>query len=229
MKAILLAAGFGTRLRPLTESIPKCLVQIKNKPLLEIWLETLTKSSINNFLINTHYLHEKVFAYINNSKYKEKCRIVYEKELLGTAGTLISNLNYIEDEDCLLIHADNYCLADFNAFIKKHNERPSYCVLTMMTFTTTTPKSCGIIETDSNGVVINLYEKVDSPPSNIANGAVYILSREFIQELKNSDNNYTDFVLEIIPKYLGRIYTYHTKSIFIDIGTPESYNEANNI
>ena len=60
MKAILLAAGFGTRLRPLTDLIPKCLVQIKKRPLLEIWLENLSKSNVNSFIINTHYLNEKV-------------------------------------------------------------------------------------------------------------------------------------------------------------------------
>ena len=227
MKAILLAAGFGTRLRPLTDLIPKCLVQIKKRPLLEIWLENLSKSNVNSFIINTHYLNEKVNLFINNSIYKDKCKIVYERELLGTAGTLIANLNYIRGEDCMLIHADNYCLADFSEFIKIHNERPSHCLLTMMTFATSNPKSCGIIEIDSNGVVMNIFEKVDSPPSNLANGAVYILSKEFLEEIRYSE--YTDFVIEIIPKYLGRIYTYHTSNTFIDIGTPETYNEANQL
>ena len=60
MKVILLAAGFGTRLRPITNEIPKCLVPIKGKPLLQIWLENLTKAGLNSFLINTHYLHLEV-------------------------------------------------------------------------------------------------------------------------------------------------------------------------
>ena len=60
MRAILLAAGLGTRLRPITDKIPKCLVPINGKPLIDYWLEQLTKAGIEKFLINTHYLHEKV-------------------------------------------------------------------------------------------------------------------------------------------------------------------------
>ncbi len=79
MKALLLAAGLGTRLRPITNIIPKCLVPINGKPLLEIWLETLTKAGVKEFLINTHYLHEKVEAFVYDSKYKNVVTLVYEK------------------------------------------------------------------------------------------------------------------------------------------------------
>ena len=156
MKAILLAAGFGTRLRPLTLIIPKCLVPIRNKPLLEYWLENLTSNGINSILINTHFLSEKVSAYINNSEYKKNCKLIYEKELLGTAGTLLSNLDFIGDEECILIHADNYCMADLKKFILQHKKRPSYCLLTMMTFKTNTPTfkrmSSGRRKISKNGV-----------------------------------------------------------------------------
>ena len=124
MKAILLAAGFGTRLRPLTDNIPKCLVPIKGKPLLQIWLEILSDVGIDKFLINTHYLPNQVYDFINNSVFKNKCLIINEEKLLGTAGTLISNLDFIGSEECLLIHADNYCLANFNEFFIAHINRP---------------------------------------------------------------------------------------------------------
>ena len=65
MKTILLAAGLGTRLRPLTENIPKCLVPIKGKPLLQIWIENLHAAGISNFLINTHYLYDKVNLFLS--------------------------------------------------------------------------------------------------------------------------------------------------------------------
>ena len=74
MKAILLAAGFGTRLRPLTNNIPKCLVPIKGKPLLEIWLDKLSDVGVKDFLINTHYLYDKVESFIKKSKYKNNCK-----------------------------------------------------------------------------------------------------------------------------------------------------------
>ena len=227
MKAILLAAGFGTRLRPLTDTIPKCLVPIKGKPLLQIWLERLTYFGLNQFLINTHYLAQQVAEFINNSKFKNNCIIKYEKCLLGTAGTLLSNLTFIGEEECILVHADNYCLANFNEFIRSHNQRPSYCLMTMMTFQTDTPSSCGIVELDENNVVIGFHEKVEFPPGNLANGAIYILSSEVIKIIKEKFATVTDFSTEILHHFLGKIYTHQTNELFMDIGTIESYTKAN--
>jgi mannose-1-phosphate guanylyltransferase len=228
MKAILLAAGFGTRLRPLTDTIPKCLVPIKGKPLLEIWLETLSNVGIDNILINTHYLSNQVLYYILKSKYKNNCIIVNEKQLLGTAGTLLSNLNFIGSEECLLIHADNYCLANFTDFLKAHKNRPSNCFITMMTFRTDSPKSCGIVEVDDQNIVVGFHEKVENPPGNLANGAIYILSIEFLNILKTQYQNLSDFSTEILPLFINKIFCYETKNKFIDIGTISKYNEANN-
>ena len=103
MRAILLAAGLGTRLRPITETIPKCLVPINGKPLIDYWLEQLTKAGIEKFLINTHYLHEQVESYIEQSKFAGMVDLVYEKELLLTGGTVIANKDFISDEPFMLI------------------------------------------------------------------------------------------------------------------------------
>ena len=227
MKAILLAAGFGTRLRPLTDNIPKCLVPIKGKPLLQIWLEILSDVGIDKFLINTHYLPNQVYDFINNSDFKSKCLIIHEEKLLGTAGTLISNLDFIGSEECLLIHADNYCLANFNEFFNAHVNRPPNCLITMMTFRTDTPKSCGIVDINEQNIVVGFYEKVLNPPGNLANGAIYILSSIFLNILKEKHKNFTDFSTEILPLFLNKIYSYETKNKFIDIGTLKKYNEAN--
>ena len=124
MRAMLLAAGLGTRLRPLTDSIPKCLVPIKSEPLLGIWLERLTHAGIGPFLINTHYLASQVESFIEACPYRDQIRLVNEFELRGTAGTLIDNLDFFQGEECLLIHADNYCLADFTDFQQAHRNRP---------------------------------------------------------------------------------------------------------
>ncbi|MBT6543216.1 MAG: NTP transferase domain-containing protein, partial [Rhodobacteraceae bacterium] len=115
MRALLLAAGLGTRLRPLTNTTPKCLVPIKGQPLLGIWLERLTQAGIGQFLVNTHYLAEQVEVFIQASPYRDQVTLVNELELHGTAGTLIANLDFFQGEDGLLIHADNYCLADIIA------------------------------------------------------------------------------------------------------------------
>ena len=99
MRALLLAAGCGTRLRPLTNTIPKCLVPIKGQALLGIWLDRLTQAGVGPFLVNTHYLSEQVQAYIEASPYREQVTVVHERELLGTAGTVITNTDFFRGED----------------------------------------------------------------------------------------------------------------------------------
>lgn len=228
MRALLLAAGFGTRLRPLTDTIPKCLVPIKGQPLLDIWLERLTLAGVGPFLVNTHYLPEQVQRYLAGSPYAAHVTVAEEKELLGTAGTLVANLPYFEGGDALMIHADNYCLADFSAFLQAHAQRPAHCLMTMMTFRTATPQTCGIVELDAEGVVQGFHEKAANPPGNLANGAIYLLSAELLATLGSSWSHVTDFSTEVLHRLVGRIYTHETSATFLDIGTPETYALANN-
>ena len=94
MRAILLAAGYGTRLRPLTDNTPKCLVPIHGRALLDIWLERLSSAGIGPFLVSSHYLSAQVRAYIGSSLYSELVTITYEEQLLGTAGTVILNVDF---------------------------------------------------------------------------------------------------------------------------------------
>jgi len=227
MRALLLAAGFGTRLRPLTNDLPKCLVPIKGQPLLGIWLERLERAAIGPLLINTHYLSGLVESFIATSPYRDHVKLVHEAELHGTAGTLIHNLDFFDGGDCMLIHADNYCLADLSAFMEAHQNRPAGCLMTMLTFHAAHPEACGIVETDREGVVIAFHEKVANPPGNIANGGVYILSNQLLLQLGADFRNATDFSTQIIPHFIGKIFSYHTGETFMDIGTPESYAAAN--
>jgi len=111
LKAFLLVAGLGKRLRPLTNDIPKCLIPIGGKPLLQIWLDHLCKHGINEVLINTHWHHEKMEKFISTdyadfSDYKEpknkrkgspKVHLFYESDLLGSAGTLLANRSWVAD------------------------------------------------------------------------------------------------------------------------------------
>ena len=227
MKALLLAAGLGTRLRPLTDTIPKCLVPIKGQALLGVWLDRLSQAGIGPFLINTYYLSECVQAFVAASPYRDQVTLAHENELRGTAGTLIANLDFFEGQDGLLIHADNYCLADFDGFLQAHKRRPQYCLMTMMTFRSETPASCGIVELDSRGVVVGFHEKVANPPGNLANGAVYLLSAELFQTLATDFRAVVDFSTDVLQQLVGRIYTYETKEFFMDIGTPKAYELAN--
>ena len=227
MRAMLLAAGLGSRLRPLTDTIPKCMVPIKDQPLLGIWLERLTQAGISPFMINTHYLTSQVEEFIEGCPYHDKVTLVNEFELKGTAGTLISNLDFFQGEDGLLIHADNYCLADFTAFQQAHRDRPPECLLTMMTFRTENPSSCGIVELDKHDMVVSFHEKVGTPPGNLANGAVYILSAELLEIMRTDLHAVKDFSTEVLPRLVGRIFNYETTEVFLDVGTPETYAKAN--
>lgn len=227
MRALLLAAGLGTRLRPLTETLPKCLVPIKGQALLDIWLSRLQQADIGPFLINTHHLSGLVESFVEMSPYRDNVKLVHEVELKGTAGTLLQNLDYFRGEDGMLIHADNYCLADIPAFVRAHRNRPAECVMTMMTFRASHPELCGIVELNNKGVVTTFHEKIPHPPGNIANGGVYILSNELITQLDTDFRHATDFSTQVIPAFVGRIYTYHTSETFMDIGTPEGYAAAN--
>lgn len=225
--AILLAAGLGTRLRPLTNSVPKCLAPVGNRPLLDIWLDNLTAAGIGPILVNTHYLADQVHYHLANSRHRAVVTLRHEPQLLGTAGTLLANRDFFGPETTLLIHADNFCMPDLAGFMCAHQQRPAHCLMTMMTFRSETPESCGIVELDSQHVVQNMYEKVAAPPGNLANAAVYCLSRFLLDRLTTDCPRVTDFSTEVIPPLLGNIYTFEEKGIFIDIGTPETCAQAN--
>ncbi len=227
MRALLLAAGLGTRLRPLTDTVPKCLVPIKGEPLLQIWLQRLSRAGVGPFLINTHYLADQVEAFVERSDYREQIELHYEPQLRGTAGTLNSHLDFFQGEEGMLIHADNYCLADLAAFQQAHQQRPAECLITMMTFRTDDPGSCGIVELDPRGVVVGFHEKVANPPGNLANGAVYILSRECLEIMASELHAAEDFSTQVLGHFVGRIYSYETTETFLDIGTPATYAQAN--
>lgn len=224
MKALLLCAGEGTRLRPITNTLPKPLVPINGKPLLEYWLENLTKTGVTEFLINTHYLHKEIESYVKSSSYKDKITLVYEEELLNTAGPIIANENFFNiSEPFMLVHADNLSFCNFKEFIQSHQNRPKGCEITMMLFESDNPSLCGIVELDSKNIVQSFYEKVKQPPSNLANGAVYICEPSIIGFLKTFDKKDVDFSLDVIPNYLGKINTYLNNIYHRDIGTIESY------
>lgn len=230
MKALLLAAGCGTRLSPLTDFLPKCLMPIKGYPLLEYWLHDMNTLGLKDILINLHYLPEQVEEYLENSDYKQLVITSIEKKLLGTAGTLKKHMEYFYGNTVLVVHADNLCISDLMAFVNYHStQRPKKTVMTMMTFATDDPSSCGIIEVDENNTVIDFHEKVNNPPSNNANAAVYLIENEVLEFIKNIDSETIDFSTEVIPHFLGKIAVWQNKGVHIDIGTLANLKKAQEI
>lgn len=226
MRAVLLAAGLGTRLRPLTDTVPKCLAPILGTPLLGIWLDRLLGSgAADRVLVNIHYLPLQVTAFVKSSRWSDKVDLVFEPELLGTGGTLLKNREWIGRENILVAHADNLTLFDVACFMDSHRNRPVGCALTMMTFDTDTPQNCGIIEEEA-GVVVRFYEKVPNPPGRRANAAVYIIEPEVIDFIASLGTEFVDLSTQVLPHYLGRMATYHNTLYHRDIGTPESLAAA---
>jgi mannose-1-phosphate guanylyltransferase len=225
MKAILLSAGFGKRLGSLTKNKPKCLLKVNNKAILEIWLEKLFSNNVKEVLINSHYLSDQIKVFVDQSKYKKKIKLVYERKLLGTAGTLLKNINFFNNQDGLLIHADNYIEEDIENFVTfyKKNKMP----LSLMAFKTSNFRDCGILKINKNNTVINIYEKKNISHGKYANGAIYILSKEAQAEIKKKFFKKKDFAKDILPNFLGRISAFKTKKIFVDIGNIERYIRLN--
>jgi mannose-1-phosphate guanylyltransferase len=224
--ALLLAAGLGARLRPYTEHWPKCLMPVQGRPLLEYWFSILHKVKISNVLVNTHYHSDLVMDFLHRPSLIDWVKSTYEKDLLGTAGTLRANKIFFRDNTILLAHADNLCCCDFSRFLNfHHNERPKGTVMTMMTFKTPTPATCGIVEIDKDGVVQKFHEKVLNPPSDLANAAVYLLEPEIIDWILQHPK-VSDFSTEVLPHFVERIATWKNAHVLRDIGSIDMLKDA---
>ena len=226
MRVLLLAAGIGSRLAPITATTPKCLVMINGRPLLDYWLELLFEAGIERVLINTHYLSEQVHAYVRASRWAPRIDLVYEAELLGTGGTVLANREWFQGQPFVLAHADNLTDFDVAGLIAAHRTRPSGHLMTMLGFRTDDPRSCGILELDDRQTVLAFHEKVENPPGNLANGAVYVFEPEVIDIVAARGTPVVDLSTEIIPGFIGRILCVETNGYHRDIGTPESLRRA---
>ena len=227
--AVLLAAGRGSRLQPYTNDWPKCLMPIKGRPLLEHWLDILRDNKVRKVLVNLHYLADQVQKFLDRPNFKSWVQSVYELELAGTAGTLRANIESLRGSTVLVVHADNFVRCDFDEYLHFHSSlRPKHCPITMMTFTTQTPASCGIVELDRDNIVINFHEKVKDPPGNLANGAVYLLEPEVIDWIYERPE-INDLSTQVLPFFIDRIATWHNKKTHIDIGSIEALREAQSL
>jgi mannose-1-phosphate guanylyltransferase len=223
MRALLLAAGLGTRLRPITDTVPKCLVPIHGVPLLDYWLDTLfVTDAIEHVVINLHYLASAVEKHVAASPWRDRVTLVFEPELLGTGGTLIANRQALKNGPVLVAHADNLTDFDVTAFQRFHSARPPGIVMSMLAFRTDLPKTCGILELDERGLVKAFHEKVDDPPGNLANAAVYIVESEVVDFAAAIGRPFVDLSLDVIPHLIGRIVALETTGYHRDIGTLES-------
>jgi len=204
------------------------MVPIMGRPLLDYWLELLGPTDLcKEIVINTHHLPDLVNDYVLKSPFREKITLVHEDTLLGTGGTLVSQMSRLEDNDVLVAHADNLSLFRLIDFQVAFERRPLGCVGTMMTFHTDSPSSCGILEIDSTGVVQAFYEKLTDPPGTLANAAVFYFGREAFAIMKKVKfEGLFEISRDIIPSLLGRLNTWENLVYHRDIGNPEALRSA---
>lgn len=228
MKAYLLAAGYGTRLRPITNTIPKCMVPIRGQPLLGWWFDLLCRHGVTEVLVNTHYLPEPVRAYMDAyNRRRTGLRVfeTYEPALLGSAGTVWANRSFVQGErDFLICYADNLTDADLTAFLRCHERCGA--PLTMALFHTNLPEQCGIVQTAADGRIVAFTEKPEKPVSSLANAGMYAADSRIFDYLDGSGRP-LDFGRDILPKLVGNMYGWNVSGYQMDIGTLENYQRAN--
>lgn len=228
-KVLLMAAGLGTRLRPLTDHTTKCLVPIGGRPLLDYWLDRMAAAGLRDVLINTHHLPEQVRAYIasvtreGRSGTSFAMREAYEPKLLGSAGTIHANRRWADDADrVLIIYSDNLSGADLSTLVDFHASHAD--PVTMLLFRTENPQRCGIAEVDAEMRVTAFVEKPPHPRSNLANGGLYIMDAAAFREMADMDA--FDLAFDVLPKFVGRMRGWVWDGYHVDIGTHESLAQA---
>lgn len=224
-KALLLAGGLGTRLRPAAPGIPKCLVPIRGRALLDYWLDALAAAGIREVLINTHYLADQVRAHIAAAGPARGLRIeeAHEPGLLGSAGTVAANRGFADGADeVVIVYADNLSTLDLAELLAVH--RGHGAGFTMALFRAGEPRACGIATLAPDGRVTAFAEKPERPQSELANAGLYVVSGATWREI--ADMGATDFGFDVLPRFVGRMHGVLLEGYHRDIGTPEALAAA---
>lgn len=223
MKAVLLAAGVGSRLKPLTDHMPKCLVPVQGQTLLDIWLDRFAMAGVDEVLVNLHHLPQMVSDRLAARGAAPRTRTSLEPTLLGSAGTLVANRGWMEGEELVLVcNADN--LTDFDVRLLVEAHRHAGTDATVALFRAEHPSRCGIVDVDDRGRMIAFAEKPTAPTGNLANAGMYVFDPCVIDGLRGSPP--LDIGYDLLPRLVGRAATVMVDGYFMDIGTPEAYEQA---
>jgi mannose-1-phosphate guanylyltransferase len=233
MKALILAAGLGTRLRPLTDTVPKALVPISGKPLLAYHLDSLKKHGVDEVIINTHYLADKISEFVDDYS-KENCGInittVFEPTLLGSAGTLLCNRDFFRNErSFFVVYGDNLTNINYSALLNYHEKNNG--IVTISAYYEDDPSSKGIIVFDEIQKILRFIEKPAKKDiiSNYANAGVYAVNERIFNLLKDMRKTPLDFGHDVFPSLLSKnepMYAYKMSEFLLDVGTAENYERA---
>lgn len=223
MKAFLLAAGNGTRLKPLTNTTPKCLLPIQGRPLLAIWLDLCERSGITDILLNVHAHAELVGNFVSGLNGGPRVTVFEEPILLGSSGTIAANREWVAAESSFwVLYANvltNVALTPMLQFHQTHGAE-----VTIGVYRVPDPKRCGIVTVNSRHRVTNFVEKPAEPLGNLAFSGVLIATPPMLDAVP--DNTPADLGHDVLPQLTGRMAAYEIPDFLMDIGTLENYNQA---
>jgi mannose-1-phosphate guanylyltransferase len=223
MKAFLLAAGVGSRLRPITGTVPKCLVPVGGRPLLDHWLDALARAGVDEVTVNVHHLARSVSDHVSARVGPPHVRLTYEPELLGSAGTLVDNRRWVDREQTFLVcNADNLTDFDVQSLVAFHQGHDAIATLTA--FHTDQPSRAGILEVDDDGWMVGFEEKPSHPVSTLANAGVYAFDPAVLDDAPA--RRPLDIGYDLIPRLVGRARVLPVTGYFRDIGTVGAYRRA---
>ena len=214
MKAFLLAAGEGRRLRPLTDTVPKCLVPIGGTPLLAIWLTALERGGVTDVLVNLHYAHDRVRAFLDGWRSSLRVHTAYEPTLLGSAGTVLANRDFVRGEDTFLIaYADNLTSLDLGRMTAFHDSTTT--ALTLGVSPTDRPSQKGTVVLDERGRVVLFEEKAPQPRSNLANAGVYLARQRTFDYFPAAmpAAGVLDFGFDVLPRMAPDLTAYRIEEL----------------
>jgi NDP-sugar pyrophosphorylase family protein len=230
MKGMILAAGEGRRLRPLTDYLPKPMLPVAGRPLLEHTIIHLRDCGITDLAINLHHLPAAVMDYFGDgSRWGVKLQYSVEERLWGSAGG-VKRLQSFFDETFVVYYGDVFTRADLRPMIALH--RQSGAMATMGLYHVPDPWNRGIVRLDDTQAIVQFVEKPprDQVFSNLANAGIYVMEPEVLDRIPAGQ--VWDFGRDVFPSMLAdgiRTAGYVIQDLLIDIGLPEKYQEANRI
>jgi NDP-sugar pyrophosphorylase family protein len=230
MKGMILAAGEGKRLRPLTNYLPKPMLPLAGRPLLEHIITHLRDCGVTDLALNLYHLPTMVMDYFGDGRrWGVRLRYSVEDHLLGSAGG-VKRLQSFLDDTFLVYYGDVFTRADLRPMIALH--RHSGAVATMGLYRVPDPWNRGIVQLDNSQNIVRFVEKParDEVFSDLANAGIYILEPTVLDRVPAEQM--WDFGHDVFPQLLSdgvQVTGYVIKDLLIDIGLPEKYKQANRV
>jgi mannose-1-phosphate guanylyltransferase len=223
MKAFLLAGGLGTRLKPLTDNTPKCLLPVQGTPMLKIWFALCRQYGIGELLINVHSHGQAVRKFIKENKDSLQVQLFEERMLLGSAGTVLANRDWVRKENAFwVLYADVLTTMNLNQMLAFHRSRGQMATIGVSEMAD--PSRCGIVQVDDHGEVRDFVEKPKAPAGNLAFSGLMLATPALFDVIPGE--NPVDLGFHVLPKMVGRMAAYRIRDFLTDIGTLETYRKA---